>query len=91
MSLYRHVADKDDLLVLMMDATLGELALTTRERGWRARLERVARALWSLYQRHPWLPLASSLQRPQLVPRGLAAVELVLSTLEPRGCRSPSA
>lgn len=85
MSLYRHVAHKDDLLLLMMDAAFGELRFSTRERGWRARLEFVARSLWSLYERHPWLPLALSLSRPQLVPRGLAAVEFVLATLEAEG------
>jgi AcrR family transcriptional regulator len=85
MSLYRHVADKDDLLLLMMDAAFGELALATRDRGWRERLELVARSLWSLYESHPWLPLALSMTRPQLVPRGLDATELVLSTLEAEG------
>jgi DNA-binding transcriptional MocR family regulator len=44
MSLYRHVADKDDLVVRMVDAVLGEWQVPAEPPdGWRPRLELAAR------------------------------------------------
>src|SRR3954468_6449687 len=39
MSLYRHVADKDELLLQMMDAAISEVALPDPPPGWRDGLE----------------------------------------------------
>lgn len=82
MSLYRHVQDKDDLLLRMMDAVLREARLPADPPpGWRARLEVAARSLWAAFRRHPWLAPALSLTRPQAVPGGLAYTEWVLAAL----------
>jgi AcrR family transcriptional regulator len=86
MSLYRHVADKDDLLLKMMDAAFGELRLPARPAGgWRDELELAARTLWAMFHRHPWLAPALSVTRPQPIARGLACTEWVLSALDGRG------
>ncbi|MDX6389598.1 MAG: hypothetical protein QOJ73_661, partial [Streptosporangiaceae bacterium] len=54
MSLYRHVADKDDLLLKMMDAAFGECRFPAHPpEGWRDQLELAARTLWAMFQRHP--------------------------------------
>jgi AcrR family transcriptional regulator len=86
MSLYRHVADKDDLLLKMMDAAFGECRFPAHPSGgWRAQLELAARTLWAMFQRHPWLAPALSVTRPQPIARGLACTEWVLSALDGRG------
>jgi AcrR family transcriptional regulator len=82
MSLYRHVADKDDLLLRMMDAALREARLpAVAPPGWRPRLEVAARSLWAAFRRHPWLAPALSLTRPQAIAGGLAYTEWVLAAL----------
>lgn len=65
MSLYRHVASKDDLILRMTDAVFGEAHLPAAPPdGWRARLEVSARLQWALYRRHPWLAQVVSVNRP---------------------------
>ena len=81
MSLYRHLRDKDELLLAMMDAAISEVALPDPPVGWRDALETAARALWATFRRHPWLPAALSLTRPQLVPGALTYSEWVLGVL----------
>jgi AcrR family transcriptional regulator len=85
MSLYRHVSDKDQLLLAMMDAAIGEVALPHVEGGWREAAERAARTLWQGFRRHPWLAPALSLTRPQALPNALAFSEWVLTGLEGLG------
>ncbi|GHJ91446.1 GntR family transcriptional regulator [Streptomyces sp. NE5-10] len=86
MSLYRHVTDKDDLLVRMMDAAIAERPLPTEPPpGWREALEVAARQLWGLFRLHPWLAPALSLTRPQLITSALAYSEWVLEALHARG------
>jgi AcrR family transcriptional regulator len=86
MSLYRHVQDKDDLLLRMMDAALREARLPADPPpGWRRRLEVAARSLWTAFRRHPWLAPALSLTRPQAIAGGLAYTEWVLAALADAG------
>src|SRR3954464_11173862 len=53
MSLYRHVAGKDELVRRMLDAALG-LAPAFAIPDWRTGLERWARAMLAVLDRHPW-------------------------------------
>ncbi|MER8100881.1 TetR/AcrR family transcriptional regulator [Kitasatospora sp. NPDC094016] len=56
MSLYRHVASKDDLVTLMVEAAMADLPLPeSPPRNWRHGLERAADRDWELYHRHPWI------------------------------------
>ncbi|TQL68681.1 TetR family transcriptional regulator [Nocardioides albertanoniae] len=83
MSLYRHVSGKDDLLAQMADLAFGDLDLPERgPRGWRAKLELVARQHWRLCRRHQWLPHVVSFTRPVMVPNMLEHTEWVLRALE---------
>lgn len=60
MSLYRHVASKDELLAVMTDAAIGAPPDIRAVRGgWRRRIEAYADALWQTWQQHPWLPAAT--------------------------------
>jgi len=85
MSLYRHVRDKDELVLQMMDAAISEVALPEPPADWHEGLEIAARALWTGFRRHPWLPAALSLTRPQLLPGALEYSEWVLGVLTRAG------
>jgi AcrR family transcriptional regulator len=54
MSLYRYVASKDDLLVLVLDTALGLPPEPSVGDGWREQCLAWARALRDGYRRHPW-------------------------------------
>ena len=80
MSLYRHVASKDELQVLMMDAAPGSAADLGAPPTGASELERWARELRAVYLRHPWvLQIAGS--RPPLEPGQLAWLDCGLRTL----------
>jgi DNA-binding transcriptional regulator YhcF (GntR family) len=82
MALYRHVRGKEDLVVLMADATFARMPPpATPPPGWRAQLEAIARLHWAGYARHPWLPTVISMTRPQVMPHGMAHTEWTLRAL----------
>ncbi|MEV6344778.1 TetR/AcrR family transcriptional regulator C-terminal domain-containing protein [Actinoplanes sp. NPDC051851] len=86
MSLYRHVATRDDLIELMYDHVLGEVVagLSSGPQGdWRTGLTRLARAMRALSLRHPWAaPLGS---RPPLGPNALRILEYATSCVDGLG------
>jgi DNA-binding transcriptional regulator YhcF (GntR family) len=82
MSLYRHVAGRDALEVLLVRAVLREHPLPEPgPAGWRAKLELVSRVQWRAYRAHPWLPELISMTRPVLVPEAMAHTEWTLQAL----------
>ncbi|PBC75377.1 TetR family transcriptional regulator [Streptomyces sp. TLI_235] len=86
MSLYRHVADKDDLLLRMMDAVFAGCSFPEEHpEGWREPLALAARMLWAAFRAHPWLAPALSMTRPQLAVNALPFTEWVLTALDDRG------
>ena len=87
MSLYRHVASKEELLQLMWDASAtGAEGLVLEGDGWRARLR-----FWAVVQRdlldvHPWItqmPMAA----PPLAPNSMHFLERGLEALDDTGMR----
>jgi AcrR family transcriptional regulator len=78
MSLYRHVANKDELLVFMQDAAPGPPP--TLPPGWRAGLATWARELRRVYFAHPWI-LQVTGGRPPLEPGQVAWLECGLTAL----------
>ncbi|MBZ4324428.1 TetR/AcrR family transcriptional regulator, partial [Streptomyces huiliensis] len=89
MSLYRHVADKDALVMRMMEAVFARTPFPdVPPDDWRERLTVAARLLWQVFRRHPWLAPALSVTRPQLVPSALPFTEWVLGALDGRGLDS---
>jgi AcrR family transcriptional regulator len=79
MSLYRHVANKDELLVFMQDAAPGPPPPVPT--GWRDGLATWARALRGVYYAHPWILQVRS-GRPPLDPGQLAWLDRGLGALE---------
>jgi len=61
-SLYRHVRSRDDIVAAAADLAVAELDWRSPDPAtggdWRAMLERLADALWALYERHPGLAVA---------------------------------
>jgi AcrR family transcriptional regulator len=75
MSLYTYVPGKAELLDVMLDTVLGEVARPDGVAGgWRAKLEAYARAQWAHYHRHPWV-LQVSGARALLGPNETAVFE----------------
>jgi AcrR family transcriptional regulator len=67
MSLYRYVAAKDDLILLMQEEGTSLPSEATREGGWRERLEAIYREALMQYMRHPWMldiPISGSPTTP---------------------------
>ncbi|HEY6499038.1 MAG TPA: TetR/AcrR family transcriptional regulator C-terminal domain-containing protein [Streptosporangiaceae bacterium] len=86
MSLYRHVADKDDLVVQMMNTVFAQTRLPDPPPdGWRPRLELAGHTLWAMFRAHPWLASALSLTRPQVMPDALPFTEWLLTALDGHG------
>jgi AcrR family transcriptional regulator len=73
MSLYRHVASKEELYDFMIDAAAGELGAAVTD-DWRAGLTAWIANLMALYRRHPWI-LQLPLTRPPLDPGQLDWLE----------------
>ena len=86
MALYRHVSNREHLILLMADAAFTQFPLPEPPPvGWRRRLETAARLQWTMYQHHPWLAQATSFTRPLLAPRALAHTEWVMRALDGLG------
>jgi AcrR family transcriptional regulator len=81
MTLYRHVARKEDLIDLMLDHVVGEHDLAGVPSGdWRSDLIVLARQQRAAALRHPWsiVPVA----RPSLGPHAIAQLETALSVFD---------
>src|SRR5579871_977050 len=85
MSLYRYVANKDELLQLMWDASaIGAENLVIEGDNWRARLRTWAIIQREVLDRHPWItrmPMAA----PPLGPNSMHFVERGLATMDDTG------
>jgi AcrR family transcriptional regulator len=82
MSLYRHVASKEELLQLMWNGSAnGAETLVLEGDGWRERLRNWAIVQRDMLDRHPWItqmPMAA----PPMAPNSLHFVELGLATMD---------
>ena len=84
MSLYRHIGSKDDLVELMYDAVLGELALPAAPTGdWRADITGLLCGLRRLHHRHPWIGRLG--HRPTLGPNSIRVLEYLLACVDGLG------
>jgi AcrR family transcriptional regulator len=54
MSLYNHVADKEDLLDGMIDTLFTEIDLPLGQLGWKATMRQRAISVRTVMNRHPW-------------------------------------
>lgn len=84
-SLYRYLNSRDELLDLMVDAAIGELAPDAPAGDWLDAAVALARRQLALYLRHPWL--TGVVQRPSTPgPHALAWFDRFLGVLAPLRC-----
>lgn len=85
MALYRHVAGRRELLLLMADAVRSYSLLPEGEHRWQEMLAHMADSLWHTFSAHPWL-LGIVLSPHRLVNLAAPAdVERLLSSLSAAG------
>jgi len=86
MSLYTYVPSKDELVDLMLDRVVGEVAEPQAADGdWRRQLTLLSRQRWAMAQRHPWILQVGTHHRPALGPNVLAKVEATLRAIDGLG------
>jgi AcrR family transcriptional regulator len=81
MSLYWHVADKEQLLDLMLDAIEGEDVPGAETGAWRTDLAHIARQKRRSLLRHPWVVSFIS-ERSPFGPNALLQIERSLAVLD---------
>lgn len=65
MSLYHHVAGREDILDGMVDAVFAEIALPRRDTDWKSAMHQRAHSARDALRRHPWaVSLMDSRTRP---------------------------
>lgn len=84
MSLYKHVADKDDVLAGIADRVASEFELPSRDVDWRMAIRASSIAAYAVLSRHPWAgPLLESDFDPG--PARLAYLDAVVGVLHEAG------
>ena len=84
MALYRHIANKDDLIDAMIDVVFSEIELPARDAEWRGAMRQRAISVRDSLSRHRWaVGLMKSRRHPG--PANLRHHDAVLGNL--RGCR----
>jgi AcrR family transcriptional regulator len=87
-SLYRYIANKDELFDLMIDSAAGERDPPAPTGDWRADLQAIAYENRAMVLRHPWLatlPATLPATRPALGPNSLAWLEAAYATADVLG------
>lgn len=86
MSSYRHVTDRDDLLVAMVDEITRQTTLPDHpDASWRDVLRVMALGDWQAFSRHRWLIEVWSTPRRRVDLGSVGQLETVLSHLEAAG------
>ena len=84
MSVYYHVASKDEILAALVDVVFGEIQLPVPGRDWRSEMERRAHSARDVLARHRWaIGLLESRTDPG--PANLRHHDTVIATLRAGG------
>jgi AcrR family transcriptional regulator len=88
MTLYHYVANKDELVTLMVDAVMGELLIPPRElpSGWRPAMAAIAKRSREALRRHRWMLDRLGDGRPG--PNGMRHFEQSLEAMADAGISS---
>ncbi|MEU0217815.1 TetR/AcrR family transcriptional regulator C-terminal domain-containing protein, partial [Streptomyces sp. NPDC006265] len=90
MSLYYHVAGREDVLGGMVDVVFGEIDLPPRDTDWKSALRHRADSARAVLRRHPWaVGLMDSRSQPG--PATLRHHDAVIGTLRTGGFSVPMA
>jgi AcrR family transcriptional regulator len=83
MSLYRHVANKEELVTFMLSTAPGPPPVA-KPSDWRGALTDWAAGLWDIYHRHPWI-LSAAAAGPPADPGQLTWLNAGLAALAETG------
>ncbi|WP_116066684.1 TetR/AcrR family transcriptional regulator C-terminal domain-containing protein [Asanoa ferruginea] len=83
-SIYWHVANKDDLLDLAIDAVMGEVRLPAAGTDWRPAAAAMVRDLRDVLLRHSWIASLFGV-RLNVGPNSMALAESMITLLEQAG------
>jgi AcrR family transcriptional regulator len=83
MSLYKHVAGKDEVLDGLVELVLGEYEAPAADAGWREAMRRRAHSARAALARHPWAPVAINRSGP--VPALLREIDAAIGHLRRAG------
>lgn len=84
MSLYNHVANKDELLDGMVDVVVGEITRPTRGGDWKAAMRARATSALAVMTAHPWAPMLI-VSRISVGPNMLGYIDATLGVLREAG------
>ena len=84
MSLYNHVANKDDLAGRHRRAGAGEIEVPSGEADWKAAIRRTAISSHDVFMRHRWA-CSLMMRRARVSPARMRWMEAVLRTLREAG------
>lgn len=90
MSLYNHVANKDDMVDGMVDLVVGEIELPSLDVDWKTAMRQRAVSAHAVLLRHPWATLAL-MSRVNVGPAMLRYVDATLACLVEAGFSYPMA
>lgn len=90
MSLYNHVANKDDMVDGMVDRVVGEIELPRLDVDWKTAMRQRAVSAHTILLRHPWATLAL-MSRVNGGPAMLRYVDATLACLVEAGFSYPMA
>jgi AcrR family transcriptional regulator len=88
MSLYYHVASKDELLSGIIGLAEGEIEIPADDLDWKTAIRRMAISFHDVLKRHPWaasLPQAAGVSPASVSPARLRYMESVLGRLREAG------
>ncbi|KAB1947716.1 TetR family transcriptional regulator [Micromonospora sp. ALFpr18c] len=84
MALYKHVANKDELLDGMIDVVVGQIDAPEPDAHWKDAIRRRVLSAREALRRHPWAPLAIE-SRTMATPAVLAYLDSVVGTFQAGG------
>lgn len=84
MSLYNHIANKDELLDGMVDTVIGEITWPTRGGDWKSNLRARATSQLAVMTAHPWAPMLI-VSRISVGANRLGFIDATLATLREAG------
>lgn len=90
MSLYKHVANKDDVLAGMVDHVADEIEAPRVGGDWKAEMRRRARSAHAVLMRHPWATMLI-VSRANVGPAMLRYVDATIGCLREAGFSYPMA
>jgi AcrR family transcriptional regulator len=84
MSLYNHVANKDDILNAIVDMVVSEIEPPSRGADWKTALRQSAKSAYEVLLRHPWAA-SLMLSGPGVSQARLRYMDALLGTLREAG------